>query len=52
MLAKNICAYVDTSLVGKMDTWNLNGVTGNVITYDGRLDGTPAGDEGGSNSGN
>lgn len=22
-----------------MDTWNLNGVTGNVITYDGRYDG-------------
>lgn len=24
MLANNICAYVDTSLVGKMDTWSLN----------------------------
>ena len=39
MLANNICAYVDTSLMGKMDTWYTNGVTGNVITYDGRLDG-------------
>ena len=25
MLANNICAYVDTSLVGQMETWNLNG---------------------------
>lgn len=39
MLANNICAYVDTSLMGKMDTWYTNGVAGNVITYDGRLDG-------------
>lgn len=42
MLANNICAYVDTSLMGQMDTWNFNGVTGKVITYDGRLDGTKA----------
>ncbi len=48
MLANNICAYVDTSLVGKMDTWNFDGVTGQVITYDGRL----SGDIGGSDSGN
>ena len=64
MLANNICAYVDTSLVGKMDTWNFDGVAGNVITYDGRLSGSPAasdsssegqsgeGENGGSNSGN
>lgn len=25
MLANNICAYVDTSLLGQMDTWYLNG---------------------------
>ena len=39
MLTNDICCYVDTSLMGQMDTWNLNGVTGNVITYDGRKDG-------------
>ena len=39
MLANNICAYVDTDLVGKMDTWNYDGVTNKVITYDGRLSG-------------
>ena len=39
MLANNICAYVDTSLMGQMDTWFTDAVTGNVITYDGRLDG-------------
>ena len=39
MLANNICAYVDTALAGKMNDWYLNGVKGNVITYDGRLDG-------------
>ena len=39
MLANNICAYVDTSLMGQMDTWYTDAVTGNVITYDGRLDG-------------
>ena len=25
--------------MGQMDVWNLNGITGNVITYDGRYDG-------------
>jgi len=39
MLTNDICCYVDTSLMGQMDQWFLNGVTGNVITYDGRLDG-------------
>lgn len=40
MLANNICAYVDTALMGQMDTWYLDGVTGKVATYDGRLDGS------------
>ena len=40
MLTNDICAYVDTSLMGKMDTWALDGITGNVITLDGRKDGT------------
>ena len=40
MLANNICCYVDTALMGEMDMWNLDGVTGKVITYDGRLTGT------------
>lgn len=40
MLANNICAYVDTELMGDMDTWHLDGVTGKVATYDGRLDGS------------
>lgn len=40
MLANNICAYVDTSLAGQMNTWNLDGVTGKVATYDGRLTGS------------
>lgn len=49
MLANNICAYVDLSLVGQMNTWSMDGVTGNVITYDGRLDGTkPSSEESGS----
>ena len=39
MLANNICAYVDTSLLGKMATWELDGSTGKVATYDGRLSG-------------
>ena len=39
MLTNDICCYVDTSLMGQMDQWFLNGVTGNVITYDGRFDG-------------
>lgn len=42
ILNNNICAYCDTSLLGQMLTWNLDGVTGNVITYDGRLSGTIA----------
>ena len=41
MLANNICAYVDTSLMGQMDTWHLDGVTGSVYTYDGRLSNLP-----------
>ena len=40
MLANNICAYCDTSLLGRMNTWHLDGVTGKVATYDGRLTGT------------
>ncbi len=53
MLTNDICAYVDTSLMGQMDTWNLNGVTGNVITYDGRYDGAvnADGSDAGSNAG-
>ena len=39
MLANNICAYCDTSLLGRMNTWHLDGVTGKVATYDGRLTG-------------
>ena len=39
MLTNDICCYVDTALMGQMDQWFLNGVSGNVITYDGRLDG-------------
>ena len=42
MLANNICAYVDTSLLGQMTTWKLDGVTGKVLTYDGRLTGAKA----------
>lgn len=37
MFGNNICAYVDTSLMGQMETWNLDGITGKVYTYDGRL---------------
>ncbi len=50
MLTNDICCYVDTSLMGQMEQWFLNGITGNVITYDGRFDGavnedgTPADD--------
>lgn len=39
MLANNVCCYVDTSLLGKMATWELDGITGKVATYDGRLSG-------------
>ena len=54
MLTNDICCYVDTSLMGQMETWFLNGVTGNVITYDGRFDGAvnedgSSADEGGDN---
>lgn len=57
MLTNDICCYVDTSLMGQMDQWFLNGVTGNVITYDGRFDGAvnedgSSADEGGDDSGN
>ena len=31
MLANNICAYVDTALQGKMDTWYLNDTVQNVV---------------------
>ena len=41
ILANNICAYVDTSLLGQMLTWNLNGVD-QVFTYDGRKSGQPS----------
>lgn len=39
ILANNICAYCDTSLLGKMGSWDLDGITGKVATYDGRLSG-------------
>lgn len=42
MFGNNICSYVDTTLMGNMDTWNLDGITGKVLTYDGRLDGAKA----------
>ena len=42
ILANNICAYCDTSFLGKMYTWDLDGVTGKVATYDGRKSGTLA----------
>jgi hypothetical protein len=42
LLANNICAYVDTSLMGQMDKWYLDGVTGKVLTYDGRVSGAKA----------
>lgn len=40
ILANNICAYCDTSLLGQLRTWNLDGVTGKVATYDGRKSGS------------
>lgn len=43
MLTNDILVYVDTSLIGKMDTWDLDGITGKVLTYDGRKSGTAAG---------
>ena len=39
ILSNNICVYVDTALLGQLDTWHLDGVTGKVTTLDGRLDG-------------
>ena len=39
ILANNICSYCDTALLGKMGTWNFDGVTGQVATLDGRLSG-------------
>ena len=42
MLTNDICAYVDTSLMGHKDTWKLEGIKGKVITLDGRKDGTIA----------
>lgn len=45
ILANNICCYIDTSLLGQMATWNLDGVNGQVITYDGRLSGVIGSDE-------
>ncbi len=40
ILANNICCYVDTSLLGQMINWNLDGVNGKIASYDGRLSGT------------
>lgn len=40
ILANNICCYVDTSLLGQMMVWSLDGVTDKVATYDGRKSGT------------
>ena len=40
ILANNICCYVDTALLGQMINWNLDGITGQVATYDGRTSGT------------
>ena len=40
ILANNICAYCDTSLLGQLRTWNLDGITGKVATYDGRKSGS------------
>ena len=40
ILANNICAYCDTSLLGQMTTWKLDGITGKVISNDGRLSGS------------
>lgn len=39
ILSNNVCAYCDTSLLGQMRTWSLDGITGKVATYDGRLSG-------------
>ena len=37
MLTNDICCYCDTSLVGQMNQWKLNGVAGNVYDYSGQL---------------
>lgn len=42
MLGNNICCYADTELLGNMHTWNYDGITGNVYTYDGRKSGFDA----------
>lgn len=38
MLANNICAYVDTSLVGQMETWSLSN-NGLIKDYTGKING-------------
>ena len=40
MMTNDICAYVDTSLLGQMDEWFLDGVNGSIITMDGRFSGS------------
>lgn len=40
MMTNDICAYVDTALLGQMEDWFLDGVNGTIITYDGRFSGT------------
>jgi hypothetical protein len=35
MLANDICAYVDTALVGQMDTWHLSNT--NIKDYTGTV---------------
>ena len=40
ILGNNICCYCDTSLLGQMSVWDMDGVTGKVVTYDGRKSGT------------
>lgn len=37
MLANNICCYCDTSLVGQMDTWFLDGIANHVWSPDVKL---------------
>ena len=40
MMTNDICAYVDTSLLGQMAEWFLDGVNGSIITMDGRFSGS------------
>lgn len=40
MMTNDICAYVDTTLLGELENWYIDGVNGTIITYDGRLSGT------------